>query len=218
MGSKVGAVRAVCLALALASITGVARADDVGAVYGRLDNDLVLTAALAGGVVLNDRVHPDPTGSASLELRARLVDMAGLVLAGEWRPEGDSRVFVMADVRPLFFARWVLGASVHRAWVDLLIDSIGIDLGAAIGPFDGAAGVALAIGFGLDVPLYIGEHADGVFLRLAARHVTAGAGDQLAPRGGTSDWLLLAALGARFSVDAGIAAWEPTRYETREPD
>jgi hypothetical protein len=198
--------------------SAVARADDVEAVHGRLDHDLVLTAALGGGVALNDRVHADPTGSASLELRARLVDMAGLLVAAEWRPEGDSRVVIAADLRPLFFARWLLGASLHRAWADLLLDSIGLELGAAIGPFDAEAGVALAIGFGLDVPLYVGEHADGVFLRLGARHVTAGAGDQAAPRGGTSDWLIYGALGGRFSVESGIVSWEPERYETRAPE
>lgn len=185
------------------------------AIHGRLDHDMVLTGAIGGGVALNDRVHPDPTGSASIELRARLVDMAGLMLAAEWRAEGDSRIILAADVRPLFLARWLLGASLHRAYLDVLLDSIGIDLGAAFGPLDPAFGVAFVIGFGLDVPLYIGPHADGLFLRLGARHVTAGVTDQSAPRGGTSDWLIYAALGGRFSVASGIVSWEPERYEVR---
>lgn len=190
-----------------------ARAQYEPSIYGRLDNDLVLTGAVGGGVALNDRVHPDPTGSASIELRARLVDMAGLMLAAEWRPEGDSRIILAADVRPLFLARWILGGSLHRAYLDLLLDSIGIDVGAAFGPLDPDFGVAFVIGFGLDVPLYIGPHADGLFLRLGARHVTAGVTDQSAPRGGTSDWLIYAALGGRFSVASGIVSWEPERYE-----
>ncbi len=189
------------------------RAQFEPSIHGRLDHDMVLTGALGGGVVLNDRVHPDPTGSVSIELRARLVDMAGLMLAAEWRPEGDSRIILAADVRPLFLARWILGASLHRAYLDLLLDSIGIDLGAAFGPLDPDFGVALVIGFGVDVPLYIGPHADGLFLRLGARHVTAGVTYQSAPRGGTSDWLLYAALGGRFSVASGIVSWEPERYE-----
>lgn len=201
--------------LLLTFLASTAHADDVRAVHGRLDHDLVLTAALGGGVALNDRVHPDPTGSASLELRARLVDMAGLLLAQEWRPEGDSRLIVAADIRPLFLARWILGGSLHREFLDLMLDSIGLDLGVAIGPYDDDAGVAVAIGFGIDVPLYIAPHADGFFLRLGARHVTAGITDQAAPRGGTSDWLVYAAFGGRFSVDAGIVSWEPARYEVR---
>ncbi len=203
----------MCLCLAARP----AAADDVRAVHGRLDHDLVLTAALGGGVALNDRVHADPTGSASLELRMRLVDMAGLLVAAEWRPEGDSRVILAADVRPLFLARWILGGSLHREYLDLLLDSIGIDLGAAFGPFDDDAGVALVIGFGFDIPLYIAPHADGLFLRVGARHVTAGVTDQLAPRGGTSDWLLYLAFGGRFSVATGVVSWEPDRYEVRSP-
>jgi hypothetical protein len=99
-----------------------------------------------------------------------------------------------------------------------LLDSIGLEFGAAVGPFDADAGVALAIGFGLDVPLYIGDHADGVFLRLGARHMTAGAGDQATPRGGTSDWLIYGAFGGRFSVQSGIVSWEPERYEVTPPE
>ncbi len=198
-------------------LASAARAEDAPAVHGRLDHDLVLSGALGGGVAWGDRVHPAPTGAASLELRARVLDMAGVVVAGEWRPEGDSRLVVAADLRPLFLARWLLGASLHREFADLLLDSLGLELGAAFGPFDGGFGVALAIGFGLDVPLYVGPHADGLFLRLAARHVTAGAGDQAAPRGGTSDWFLGAAIGGRFSVPSGIAEWEPARYEVRAP-
>jgi hypothetical protein len=212
-------VRSVWTFVALCLIASpVCAQEEIAAVHGRLDHDFVITGALGGGVALNDRVHPDATGAASIELRGRLIDMAGLVLAAEWRPEGDSRVLVMADIRPLFLARWILGGSLHRAWLDLLLDSIGLDIGAAIGPFDGDAGVALAIGVGFDVPLYIGPHADGAFLRLAARHVTAGAADQLAPRGGTSDWALYAALGGRFSFASHIVSWEPDRYEVRIPE
>jgi hypothetical protein len=210
-------VRAL-LVISMVGLASVAHADEGAAVHGRLDHDLVLTGALGGGVALNDRAHPAPTGAASLELRARVLDMAGLMLAGEWRPEGDSRLLVAVDLRPLFLARWLLGASLHRDFADLLLDSLGLDLGAAFGPFDGAFGVALAVGVGLDVPLAIGPHADGLFLRLSARHVSAGAGDQAAPRGGASDWFLGAAIGGRFSVASGIAEWEPARYEVRAPD
>lgn len=211
--SAVRAAIVVVLVSVLSALAPAARAQLEPSVHGRLDHDMVLTAAIGGGVALNDRLHPDPTGSASIELRARLIDMAGLMLAAEWRAEGDSRLILAADVRPLFLARWILGGSLHRAYLDLLLDSIGIDLGAAFGPLDDDLGVALVIGFGLDVPLYIGPHADGLFLRLGARHVTAGVTDQSAPRGGTSDWLLYAALGARFSFASGIASWEPERYE-----
>ena len=215
--------RARGLALALAgSIAAPAagHAQDGDGVYGRLSGDLSLSAGIGGGVVHGDRQGiAEWTGTATLELRARVLDMAGLLVAGEWRPEGDDRVVVAADVRPLFFARWLLSASSRRAWLDLLVDSIGIDLGVAVGPFEDGAGVALAIGFGLDVPLYFPEHLDpGVFLRLSARHAIASPTDQLAPRGGTSDWVMLALLDVRAFVLSGLAGWEPARYRVDPPD
>ena len=126
------------LALVAISWTGTtAHAQDGDGVYGRLDGDLALSAGLGGGVVHGDRQHvAEWSGTATLELRARVLDMAGVLLAGEWRPEGDERLIVAADLRPLFFARWLLNASSRRAWADLLVDSIGLDLGVAIGPFE----------------------------------------------------------------------------------
>ncbi len=196
-----------------------ARAQYGDGAYGRLDGDLALSVGVNGGVVLDDRVHPAATGSASLELRARILDSGGLFAIGEWRPEGDSRVIVGADLRPLFLARFLLGLESGYQWFDVLLDSIGIDVGAAIGPFDHDAGVGLAIGFGLDVPLYLpARTSGGVFLRLGARYVTASALDQAAPRGGTTDWVFLAGLDVRAFVATGLANWEPTRYRPRGPE
>lgn len=208
------ALQALALAVALAlSVPALAHAQDGDGVYGRLDGDLTLSAGVMGGAVTNDRVHPAWTGSVSLELRARILDSAGLFAIGEWRPEGDSRAIVGVDIRPLFLPRFVLGWQTGSQWVDLLIDSIGLDLGAAIGPFDHAAGAALAIGFGLDVPLFLPERTSGgVFLRLGARYVTASALDQAAPSGGTSDWVLLAGLDFRALVATDLPSWSAPRY------
>ncbi len=182
-------------------------------VYGRLDADLALSVGVSGGAVTNDRVHPAWTGSVSLELRARILDSGGVFAVGEWRPEGDSRAVVGVDIRPLFLPRFLLGAETGSQWVDLLIDSLGLDLGAAMGPFDREAGVGLAIGFGVDVPLFVPERTSGgVFLRLGARYVTASALDQAAPRGGTTDWVLLAGLDLRALVATGLPLWHGPRY------
>ena len=211
------AVTALVFALALSTRTASAQQRD-GA-YGRLDGDVALSVGVNGGVVLDDRVHPSVTGSASLELRARILDSGGLFAAGEWRPEGDSRVIVGVDLRPLFLGRFLLGLESGFQWFDLLLDSIGIDVGAAIGPFDRDVGAGVAIGFGLDVPLYLPERTSGgVFLRLGARYVTASALDQAAPRGGTTDWVFLAGLDVRAFVQTGLASWEPPRYRPRGPD
>jgi hypothetical protein len=212
------AITASGLALSLALSTQ-ARAQDGDGAYGRLDGDLALSAGVNGGVVLDDRVHPAVTGSASLELRARILDSGGLFAAGEWRPEGDSRVIVGVDLRPLFLARFLLGLETGMQWFDLLLDSIGVEVGAAVGPFDHDLGVSLAIGFGLDVPLYLPPRTSGgVFLRLGARYVTASALDQAAPGGGTTDWVLLAGLNVRAFVATGLPNWEPQRYRPRGPE
>ncbi len=203
--------------LAVAIAAPCAHAQDGDGVYGRLDGDLALSAGLLGGAVTHDRVHPAWTGAALVELRARILDTGGLFVAGEWRPEGDSRVTLGVDIRPLFLPRFLLGAVTRVRWVDLLIDSIGLDLGAAIGPFDSQAGVGLAIGFGLDVPLFLpDETSTGLFLRLGARYVTASALDQAAPRGGTTDWVLLAGLDFRGLVGTGLPRWEGPRYRPPE--
>ena len=209
-------MRALLVFALVVLVPALARAQDTphgDGAYGRLDGDLALSAGVSGGAVTNDRVHPAWTGSVSLELRARILDSGGLFAIGEWRPEGDSRVIVGVDLRPLFVPRLLLGGQTGSQWVDLLIDSVGLDLGAALGPFDGAAGAGLAIGFGLDVPLFLPERTSGgVFLRLGARYVTASALDQAAPHGGTTDWVLLAGLDIRVFVATGLPLWEGPRY------
>ncbi len=205
------------LAIALVAFwPALASAQERGdGVYGRFDGDLALSAGVSGGAVVDDRVHPAWTGSVSLELRARILDSGGLFAIGEWRPEGDSRAIVGVDLRPFFLPRFVLNLATGSQWVDLLIDSIGLDLGAAMGPFDRNAGVALAIGFGLDVPLFLPERTSGgVFLRLGARYVTASALDQAAPRGGTTDWVLLVGLDFRALVATSLPRWQGPRYRT----
>jgi hypothetical protein len=214
---RVPRVRAALLTMFVLGVAAHASAQGDG-VYGRLDGDLALSAGVNGGIVLDDRVHPAVTGSTSLELRARILDSGGVFAAGEWRPEGDSRVVLGVDIRPLFLPRFLLGAQTGSQWLDLLVDSIGLDLGAAIGPFDVAAGVGLAIGFGLDVPLYLPERTSGgVFLRLGARYVTASRLDQAAPAGGTADWVLLAGLDVRALIASGLPRWEGARYRPPTP-
>ncbi len=199
-------------ALSMLAIASTASAQD-GA-YGRLDRDLTLEAGLGGGVAFEPGTGP--LGAGTLELRARYLDMAGVVLGGEVRPNGTSRVFVGGDLRPLFLARFLLNASFHDRFWDLLLDSIGVDLGVAFLPLDQHLGAALMVGFGLDVPLvFFGEGVDGISLRLAGRHVAALPTDRLGPSGGADDWIGMAALVFRGGVQTGLPGLEPRRYEVR---
>lgn len=218
--------RVVARSIALLSLAALlalgparARADEGDTVYGRLDGDLALSAGIGGGVAFLDRIGPDVTGTTTIELRARLVDTGGLLIAPEWRPEGDSRLVIALDLRPLFLVRFLSNLQSGDRWVDLLVDSIGIDLGVAIGPLSSDVGLATALGLGVDVPLFLpdGVHG-GLFLHLGARWVGALATDQLAPPGGTQDVIAIAVLTVRGMADLGIARWEPARYRVRDDD
>lgn len=201
------APRLAVIALVLAP-SALAAAQD-GA-YGRLTGDLTLEAALGGGAAFEQEVR----GAATLELRARYLDVAGLFAGLELRGDGASRVLFGADLRPIFLARFLLNASLHDRYWDVFIDSIGIDLGVAIVPLDELAGAALAIGFGADVPLvFFGEGYEGISLRLAGRHVAALATDRFGPDGGVNDWLAMASIVVRGSVATGLPSWEPRPYE-----
>lgn len=209
-------LRAIAL-LAVLAVPSLARAQGGDTIYGRFDGDLVLSAGLGGGIAIADRRHPDVTGTTTIELRARLLDTGGLLVAPEWRPEGDSRVVVAVDLRPVFLVRFLLNMESGDRYLDLFVDSIGLDVGAAITPLDADVGIAFAFGWGVDVPIWVPERIGGaVSLRLGGRYVGALPGDQLGPTGGTDDVAVLAVLNVRGVVDLGIAAWEPPRY--RDPE
>lgn len=189
-----------------------AAAHDGDGAYGRLANDLTLEAAIGGGAAFVDEAVE---GAGTLELRARYLDMAGVLLGGELREEG-SRLIVAADVRPLFLARFLTSLSFGDRFWDVLVDSIGIDLGLAVVPLGQGVGAALAVGFGVDVPLvFFGDGYEGLSLRLAGRHVAALPTDRFGPEGGVNDWLAMAALVFRGALSTGLPSWEPPRYELR---
>lgn len=202
-------LRALTIAALALSIPTPALAQD-GA-YGRLDGDLTLEVSGGGGATYEADAW---SGAAVLEARMRYVDMAGLMLGGEDRPDGASRLLLMVDVRPLFLARFLTNNSVGDRYWDVLIDSIGLDLGVAFAPLDDRLGAALAVGFGLDVPIvFFSDGYDGISLRLFGRHVAALSSDRLGADGGLNDWVAGALLVFRGQVSTGLPGWEPRRYE-----
>jgi hypothetical protein len=198
----------VCAGAFFASSAASSAAADV--THGRLAGDLTLEAGLGGGLAFEGL---NVLGAGTLELRTRYLDMAGVVLGGELRPEGASRVWLGVDVRPLFLGRFLLGATTGDRWLDVLLDSIGLDLGVALVPLDARIGAALAVGFGFDVPIvFFGAGYEGIGVRLAGRHVAALATDLAGPENGVNDWLAMASLVIRGSVSTGLPALEPRRY------
>lgn len=189
-------------------------ADSGDTVYDRLDGDLTLSIGIGGGIAFFDRTGPDVTGTTTLEARARILDSGGLLVSPEWRPLGDSRLIVALDLRPLFLIRFFTNLESGDRYIDLFVDSIGIDLGIAVLPLSHEVGVATAIGLGLDIPLYLPNGArGGLFLRVSSRYVGASPTDQLAPRGGTDDLAVLFVLTVRGIADLGISRWNTPRYE-----
>src|SRR5690606_32616888 len=94
-------------------------------------------------------------------------------------------------------------------------DSISCEMGVAVDDL-GAEGVGagLVLGFGLDVPLLLPDViANGLSLRLGARHMRASPHDVHGPEGGISDWSLHAVLTLRTVAGLGIARHEVPRFD-----
>jgi hypothetical protein len=124
------------------------------ATYGRVEGDLTLVVG-AGGVA----APRGPRGEA--ELRLRYLESVGVYAAYEDGPFLASRAepsrFVLAgaEVRPLFLFRWLKGHETSQAALDLVIDSIGLEFGAAFAQPSGGglSSPGLEAGLGFEVPV-----------------------------------------------------------------
>lgn len=184
-------------------------------VYRRFDHDLMLTFGVGGGIVLADEDEP----ALVLDLRARVIDAGGLVLSYRHAPESKNQIFVGFELKPLWPALFLTSNSTGREWLDLFLQSIGVELGVAmmpIGDDDAKTGYGLGIGVSLEVPLSLPSKTSGAFhraaLRLAARRVDA-TRSYLGTDDGRdrSEWSLLATLQIVVGVGANTHA-EPPRY------
>jgi hypothetical protein len=125
------------------------------ATYGRIAGDVTLVGAV--GVVAADG---GPRGEA--ELRARYLETAGLFASYEDAPLlGSSaeprRVFAGGlEVRPLFLFRWLDGHQTSEPWLDLVVDSVGLELGAMFQQPSGASFSSrpgAQVGLAIEVPI-----------------------------------------------------------------
>jgi hypothetical protein len=225
---RAGVLGALVLgALVLTSTPGAAhaqvrtdRASDDG-VWGRFGSDLVLSVGANAGVGLGDpsllaRGSSAAAFSLDVELRLRVMDTAGVVVAPEWRPDGASRLVAAIDLRPVFLARFLFGATSGDRYWDLFFDSFGVELGATIFAPEGRVAVAWTVGFGCDVPLWVPPEITGALaLRLGARWTGGGTADVWGPNRSVDDWTIHAGLLVRFHANVGLATWEPDRYRLR---
>lgn len=204
------------LVVAVASSSSVARAsesDRVDTSYGRLEGDLSFGAGVGSAF--------SPRGPrAAIDLRLRYLWTAGLFFTYEDGPFWSSnaeprRAFAMGiELKPFFLARWANGYETGNPWIDLSIDSLGLELGAVFVEPKGRAfgkNPGLQAGIGFQIPVLgratgpqIGVHAGG-------RWSTASlSGDTINAAGDRSAYLLLTiawqqAFGAHI-VDLGDPA------------
>jgi hypothetical protein len=165
----------LALAVALASATALgdsaARADPVDPSYGRVEGDVTVAPGI--GLAAGAR-------GASLvgELRIRYLETAGVFAMYEdgsvvGSPAEPRRSLALGtEVRPLFLARYLQDLELRRAWIDLIVDSLGLDLGAVFAQpagesFGESPGLQVGLGFG--VPLAIRACGPWVGVRAGIR-------------------------------------------------
>jgi hypothetical protein len=134
--------------------------------YGRLDGDSALAISVGAAI--------DVRGvRGALDLRYRYLQSAGLFITYE---EGFGlgaeplRVGVVGlELRPLFLLRFLQGRELSMPRLDLLIDSIAIELGPfAAQPAGGSFGDVIGLSFGLGAELPLLGRASGPFIGLRA--------------------------------------------------
>lgn len=189
-----------CVLLAAMASPGAAFAQraEADGVYGRFDGDLVLSAELMGAW------GDTPTGgagAASAAVRARFMDMTGLALGYDRAisAQRHDALWLAVDFRPAWLARTNYDWEQGPRWLDLMVDSIGVDLGVAWlrpgEPVRSGGGVGFALGGGFEVPL-VWARGDGVMLRFALRWITSRPWD--AQGTGGRDGMLEAGVGLVF--------------------
>jgi hypothetical protein len=143
-----------------------ASAMDTDATYGRIDGDSALAVSVGAAI--------DVRGvRGALDVRYRYIQSAGLFLTYE---EGfgagaePARLGVCGlELRPLFLLRFLQGQELGIPRLDLLIDSIAIELGPFMAqPTGGNFGdvIGLSLGLGAELPLL--PRANGPFIAVRA--------------------------------------------------
>ncbi|MFK7999793.1 MAG: hypothetical protein AB8H86_09355 [Polyangiales bacterium] len=200
----------VALAVLCANLITCARAhaDDDGA-YGRFDHGLVFALGAGGSVSTNGELRVEG------EVRMRILDAAGPVLSLSGAPDRQTFVIAGVELRPLFPALFLLDAWSGKEWVDVFLQSIGIELGAAF--FPGDSGVAFAYGFSVEVPLALSRPGpfDGLGLRIAARRIAPSNAFAPAPEIQSGHFSIMATLSLHLGVRFPASFSEPPGYRPR---
>jgi hypothetical protein len=163
--------------------------------HGRFDGDLGV-AGMAGMIV-------GPRGPrAGLDARFRYLSTAGLFVTYEDGPlvgssaEPRRALAFGIELRPLFLARWATDRELGSPRLDLLIDSLALEVGGVVAQPEGArfgARPGLQAGLGLELPFF--TTASGPFLGLHGGVRWSDAALSGGPLAGPSDRALYLAIG-----------------------
>lgn len=172
MTASLPSFRRAALACAAVAVLSAGRAEAASGdgAYGRLDGDLNVSLGVSGGVVASPR-----RGLVAIDARVRYFEAAGVVLQYEettpfGAPEatGDyvRGAVAAVELRPLFPVRFLKAKESGHAFGDLVLDSIGLEVGAWFSAIEGrsVARPGLHVGLGVELPLL--ARASGPWLRL----------------------------------------------------
>ena len=204
-----------CFTLALcvfgnAALSEVALADGDGdGIYGRFDHGLVVALGAGGSI------STDGSFRAEGEVRLRFLDAAGPMLSISGAPDRQTFVIAGVELRPLFPALFLLDAWSGHEWLDLFIQSIGVELGAAFLP--GSGSVAFASGVSVEIPLVFSRPGpfNGLGLRLAARRIHPTNAFTPTPEDQAGHVSIMATLSLHLGVRFPASFQEPPGYRPR---
>ncbi len=137
--------------------------DNADPTHGRLAGDVSFVLGIGATVAPR-------TPRATLDARARYLDVIGVFgtyedALGAANAEPQRVIATGLEVRPLFLGRWLRGMHSRAATLDLMLDSFGLEIGAAFQKPQGASfgtRPALQTGLGFEVPLF--GQAQGLWL------------------------------------------------------
>lgn len=180
---RIAAFEMVMVLNAVTVQSSTAHASDDDGVYGRLHADTTLSLEAGAGPLLSF-TDTEPHVALATTFRARALDMTGAFLGYQHAIRDNNAIVLGIDLRPLVFARIFSDLEHGPRWLDLTIDSLGLELGTALLrpglPRHEGAGLALVVGSGIDVPFAWSE-GTGLLLRFAVRWLHAAPWDVLGP-------------------------------------
>ena len=207
------AMRANRLALSFAALVvpTVATAQEGDGIYGRFDS--ALSVALSAGGTLS--THGD--AGATFDVRLRVLNTGGFVAAVNVDPGQRTSGFFGVELRPFFPSVFLQSMSTGRPYLDLFLQSPGVELGLAM-PFERPVPIGVTWGVYLEVPLVRPDRfANGLGLRLGYRKTTYY--QDLRPNAGLAadevQRVFLAQLSLSFGAGNSVANWEPARHRAR---